>query len=103
MTRQQFTIDPDRLAAYRARADEARGAGRMAQERLNEARFRLTEAEAELRRIERSRPGSPGGVIRVDADGSRHGRFESRHQDLIDSANRRVEAAREDLRRLAAE
>lgn len=103
MTRNNFTIDPSRLARYRSAADAARGESRAIQQRVTDARNRLTEAEAELRRIERARPGSPAGVIRVDADGRRHGRLESRHDEYVEQAQRRAKTARFELAQLARE
>lgn len=98
-----FSVDPGRLAAFRARADEARGAARLAQQRVEAARDRLRQAEDELRRTERARPGQPAGVVRVDADGRRRGTFESQHETYIVTARRRVEAARAELDQLFAE
>lgn len=98
-----FSIDHARLGRYRAAADAARGASRAAQQRTNDLRRDLSEAEAELARIERSRPGDPSlGAIRIE-DGRRSGRLESRHADIIDGARRRVEAIAERLRQASRE
>ena len=97
-----FTIDPARLAAFRARADEARGAARLSQQRVTEAHNRLREAEDELTRVERSRPGRPSGVVRV-TDGRMRGTFESNHESYVRGARERVDAARAELDRLATE
>lgn len=102
MKLRRFSIDSDRLAAYRARADEARGASRLAQARVEEARRRVSEAQADLHRTERSRPGQPRGVIRI-VDGQARGSFESQHASYVESARRRLEAAQDELRQLAAE
>ena len=98
----RFSIDGDRLAAFRARADEARGSARLAQQRVTEAHNRLSEAQAELTRTERSRPGRPTGVIRV-TDGRQHGRFESDHPRLVEQARERLDLARAELDRVSAE
>lgn len=99
----RFTIDMQRLGRYRAAADAARGASRAAQQRTNDLRADLREAEAELARIERSRPGEPSlGAIRVEG-GRRQGRLESRHADIVGSARRRVESVAERLRQASRE
>jgi hypothetical protein len=99
----KFPIDGSRLAAFRARADAARGESRAAQTRIAEARRQVSEPEADAARIGRSRPGEPRGVVRIDADGRQHGRFESDHPRLVGQAQRRAENARFELAELSRE
>ena len=99
-----FSIDPGRLGRYRAAADAARGASRAGRNRENELRRQLSEAEAELSRMQRARPGVPSrGVTHVDTDGRRRGRIKSDHESYAAGARQRAEAVRAELRQASSD
>lgn len=74
-----FSIDRDRLERYRAEADAARGASRIARDRVTEARLQLRDAKDEVERLKRSHGGGP----------------------YLASARNRVEAAQAEVARMA--